>query len=100
MQKNLVLTRSQQNHRKPNKDRPASSPKTEQWSANKITENRTKVGQQSSPKTEQSSASKITENRTKVGGQHHHRKQNKGRRPASSLKTEQRSASKIKDQTK
>ena len=74
MQKNLVLTRSQQHHRKRNKGWPASSPNTEKRSASKITENRTKVGQ------------------------HHHRKQNQGR-PASSPKTEQRSASKIKDQT-
>ena len=46
MQKNLVLTRSQQHHRKRNKGWPASSPKTEKRSASKITENRTKVGQQ------------------------------------------------------
>ena len=85
MQKNLVLTRGQQHHRKPNKGRPASSPKTE------------KKGQPAkSPKTEQRSASIITKNRTKVH-QHHHQRQNKGR-PASSPKTEQRSASKIKYQ--
>ena len=79
MQKNLVLTRSQQHHRKWNKGWPASSPKTEK-----------KGRPAKSPKTEQRSASIITKNRTKVH-QHHHQRQNKGR-PASSPKTEPRSA--------